>query len=127
MKKLRSLYLLASDEGFRLVHTHDPDLAEIAPGNDAHGIAVSEGSGSDAKVEQERARLAHHAVEALQKVWAKGTHDRIILAAGPKTLGHLRHAMPKALQAHVVAELHKDLMKTQVHDLSSHFKEVAEA
>jgi protein required for attachment to host cells len=135
MKKLQSLYLLASDDGYRLVHTHDLDLAEIglnAAGQvseDAtgHGVTVPHSHGSDNRVEQDHIRLAKAAVEALQTAWTKGTYDRIVIAAGPKTLGHLRSDMPKALHAHVAAELHKDLMKIPVHELASHFKEVTEA
>ena len=33
MKKLRTLYLIASEEAFRLVHTHEPDWALIATHN----------------------------------------------------------------------------------------------
>jgi protein required for attachment to host cells len=82
--------------------------------------------GSANKVEEERLRFARHIVAALQAEWNKSTHDRIIVAAGPKLLGALREAMPKALHAHVTAEVHKDLMKIPVHELPSHFKEVSQ-
>lgn len=146
MKKLRTLYLIASEDGFRLLQTHAPDLAEIAQktADDFSDVAYSypseqtsshtgagtsgfDVSGSANKVEQERIRLARHIAAALAAEWAKGTHDRIVVAAGPKMLGQLREAMPKPLHAHVVAELHKDLMKIPVHDLASHFVEVSEA
>ncbi|MGV8984975.1 MAG: host attachment protein [Cypionkella sp.] len=145
MKKLRSLYLIASEDGFRLVQTHEPDLLEIShkkaanfsdvaysyPSEQSHNHGgpgapgFNTGSTAD-KSEQERSRLARHIVAALEEEWAKGTHDRIIIAAGPKMLGELRSALPKALQPHVAQELHKDLMKIPMHELGSHFAEVSE-
>ena len=145
MKKLRILYLIASEDGFRLVQTHTPDLVEIAvkaaddfadvnytyPSEQTRSHTGPRGasfdvSGSATKAEQERVRLARHIVAALQAEWNKSTHDRIIVAAGPKMLGALREQMPKALHAHVTAEVHKDLMKIPVHELPSHFKEVSQ-
>ena len=111
MKKLRTLYLIASEEEFRLVHTHEPDWALIAThkaGPDAH-------------------RYTHAIVDALAAEWATAKHDRIVIAAGPKLLGDLRAHLPKTLHAHVVAELHKDLAKTPLHDLPPHFAKVSEA
>lgn len=146
MKKLRTLYLIASEDGFRLLQTHEPDLAEVTlkAADDFSDVAYSYpseqsrnhgGPGAPAfdtgsvanKVEQERIRFARHIVAALQAEWARGDHDRIVISAGPKMLGQLRDEMPKALHAHVAAELHKDLMKVPAHDLPSHFKDVAEA
>lgn len=146
MKKLRSLYLIAAEDGFRLLHTHEPDLAEISlkkaedfpdvaysyPSEQSHthggpGAPGFETGGSANKVEEERLRFSRHIVAALAAEWAKGSYDRIVIAAGPKMLGQLRAALPKALQPHVAAELHKDLMKIPVHELASHFTEVSEA
>lgn len=111
MKKLRILYLIASEEEFRLVHTHEPDWALIAThkaGADAH-------------------RYTHDIVDALAAEWATAKHDRIVIAAGPKLLGDLRAHLPKALHAHVAAELHKDLAKIPLHDLPPHFTQIGEA
>ena len=146
MKKLRTLYLIASEDGFRLLKTHEPDLAEISlkvaddfsdvaysyPSEQSHNHGGPGAPGFDTgapanRVEQERIRFARHIVTALQAEWAKGSHDRIVISAGPKMLGQLREEMPKALHAHVAAELHKDLMKIPVHEMASHFKEVSEA
>jgi protein required for attachment to host cells len=141
MKKLRTLYLIASEAGFRLVQTHelqarDPDLIEIThynyPSEQSHNHGGPGAPGFDTgatanKVEQERIRFVRHIVAALEAEWAKGTHDRIVIAAGPKMLGELRNALPKALLPHVAKELHKDLMKIPLHDLAPHFVEVSEA
>jgi protein required for attachment to host cells len=146
MKKLRTLYLIASEDGFRLLQTHEPDLAEIEqkaaddfsdvaysfPSEQSHNHGGPGAPGFDTgapanKVEQERIRFARHIVAALQAEWAKGDHDRIVISAGPKMLGQLRGEMPKTLHAHVAAELHKDLMKVPAHEMASHLKEVTEA
>ena len=68
-----------------------------------------------------REHLAKHAAKMLAAEWAKGSYDRIVLAAGPKMLGEIRHDLPKGLHDHIAAELHKDLVKTSLHDLPSHF------
>lgn len=127
MKKLRRLYLIAADDGFRLLHTHEPDLAEIAlkaPEAAAPGL---EGGGSATRVAEERHHFCHKVIAALEAEWARGSYDQIVIAAGPKMLGELRSALPKSLQPHVAAELHKDLFKIPAHELAAHFTEVSEA
>ena len=111
MKKLRTLYLIASEDQFRLVQTHAPDWALIA----------SHKTGADAH------RYIHDMADALAAEWASAKHDRIVIAAGPKLLGEVRAHLPKALQSHVAAELHKDLAKTPLHDLPPHFAHIGEA
>jgi hypothetical protein len=143
MKTLQTLYLLASEHDFRLVHTQGtalaalggksaedfPDVAYRFPSEKVHGHAPGGASfdvnGPAKRVEQERNRLAHHAMAALAAEWAKGGYDRIVLVAGPKMLGDLRHYLPKPLAGHIAAELHKDLVKVSVHDLPSHLEEVS--
>ncbi|MBI1171907.1 hypothetical protein GC209_10930 [bacterium] len=145
MKKLQTLYLVASDAGFRLVRTHEPDLIEIShqasssfpdvaynyPSQTSHshggpGAASFDTGATANRVEQERLRFARHIVAALEAEWGRGTYDRIVIAAGPKMLGELRAALPKALHPLVAAELHKDLMKIPLHDLPRHLVEVSD-
>ncbi|OZA16501.1 MAG: hypothetical protein B7Y02_03130 [Rhodobacterales bacterium 17-64-5] len=144
MKTLRTLYLLASEEDFRLLRTDEPqlkvlahrkadDFADVAyryPSEQSHNHGGPGAPGFDTgatanKTEQERIRFARHIVETLQDEWSTGNHDRIVIAAGPKLLGQLRDEMPAGLHAHVAAELHKDLMKIPLHDLSAHFADVS--
>lgn len=134
-----TLYLLASEDGFRLLHGSGPGLADLSQAkasdfpdvahsfgdergrNHAAGIQFgNDGDRTDAEIE--RPRLAAHAVKALAVEWAKGDHKRIVISAGPKMLGALRAALPKQLAGSVAAELHKDLMKVAAHDLPEHFK-----
>lgn len=137
MKRPVILYLIASDEEFRLIRGQGSDLTEIsnrrlsefangdfefsAPKgrNASGGISFGVSSGQT-EADIERPRLAAHAAEALEAAWAAGTHDGIVIAAGPKLLGALRKALPKALHGHVVGEIHKSLVKLSLHDLPGH-------
>jgi protein required for attachment to host cells len=144
MKTLQTLYLMASEHDFRLLHTHENGLAALGgksaedfpdvnyrfPSERTRSHTGANGASFDVngpakKVEQERNRFAEHAAAALEAEWAKGGYDRIVLVAGPKLLGDLRQAIPKQLSMHVAAELHKDLMKTPMHDLPAHLAEVS--
>ncbi len=139
MKPIPTLYLLAGEDGFRLLHGSASGMAELSQAeaadfpdvehdfgsergrNHAAGIQFgNDGGKTDAEIE--RPRLAHHAVQALAVEWAKGGYARMVISAGPKMLGALREALPKQLQDSVAAELHKDLMKVAAHDLPEHFK-----
>ena len=97
----------------------------VESGHDADGqgqflFDVTDGQ-SEADIR--RPRLAGHAAAALAAEWGKGGYDRIVISAGPKLLGALRKAMPEALQPHIGAELHKDLVKLSVRDLPDHLKD----
>jgi protein required for attachment to host cells len=122
MKPIVTLYLLVSDEGYRMVHTHDEGLAEITHTKaELTAAGVEHVQGHSPKEGAAREHLAKHATKMLAAEWAKGSYDRIVLSAGPKMLGQIRHELPKALHSHIAAELHKDLVKTPLHDLASHF------
>jgi protein required for attachment to host cells len=140
MKTPQTLYLLASDHSFRLVHTHGTGVAALGeksaedfPDVDfrfpreqlERSVAVhTEANARSEAVQSQRNRLARHAIAALEAQWARGGFDRIVLVAGPKMLGDLRHYQPKSLAGHVTAELHKDLMKIPLHELPAHLAEV---
>ena len=141
MKAPQTLFLLAADRDFRLLHgttlevteiahrkaddfadVHDPFGSEAGRNHSGHvSFANQDRGGPEA---EERRRLARHAIAALEAEWARGRAGRIVLVAGPKMLGELRDALPKGLAAHVVAELHKDLVKVAAHDLPAHLKDV---
>lgn len=139
MKPVAILYLLASSEEFRLLKGQGAVLEEVAhrkadsfadgdyefahPKSKNRAGKVSFDVGSpQSEVEVERPRVAHHACEALATEWARGGYDRIVISAGPKLLGDLRKALPHALEPHVKAELHKDLVKLSVHELPDHLQ-----
>ena len=137
MKALQSLYLLASDQEFRLLRGQEvqleeighrraadfPDVTNVYPAGKSQGRAIgaNDRGGPDA---EERRRFARHVVKALEAEWAKAKDDRIILVAGPKMLGVLRDLMPKALAGQVAVDLAKDLVKLPLQDLPSHLEDV---
>ena len=126
MKPIVTLYLLLNDEDYRLVHTHEDGLAEILHSRgDLTAAGVERVGGSSPREGIERGHLAKHAAAVLAAEWAKGDYDRIVVAAGPKMLGDFRNEIPKALSAHVAAELNKDLIGFSLHDLPKHFAEVS--
>jgi protein required for attachment to host cells len=123
MKPVVTLYLLVNDEEYRLVHTHENGLAEIThEAAELTRAGVNHVTAHSPREAIERRDLAKHVSHILAAEWAKGAYDRIVLSAGPKMLGDLRAAIPKSLHSHIVAELHKDLVKIPLHDLAAHFK-----
>ena len=122
MKPIITLYMLLNDETYRLVHTHGEGLAEIHHTKAELGAAgVAQVTGHSPRDAAERTHLAKHAAQILAAEWAKGLYDRIVIAAGPKMLGEFRQNLPKSLQAHVAAQLHKDLVKIPLHEMPGHF------
>ncbi|SNX74622.1 protein required for attachment to host cells [Cereibacter ovatus] len=143
MKTPRMLILLASDKLCRLIAAEAGRFTEIAShsaadfpdvdveftsppprGQSPAGTASFTIDPRQSEAEQERGRFAAHVIAALESQWAKGGHDRIVIAAGPKMLGVLRDRLPKALAAQVMADMDKDLVKIPVHEMSPHFAEV---
>jgi protein required for attachment to host cells len=61
--------------------------------------------------------LAH----LLEEQRLKRSYDQLIIVAPPKALGDLRAEFTKAVSDMVINELNKDLTKTAIHDLPSHF------
>ena len=100
---------------------------------------VSSGPGR----EQESANAAHHAVEprhdphveaerAFLRTLAGNVHaeavnnafDRLVIAAPPRAMGVLRHELTDTVRGKLVAEVTKDLTKTPLAELPSHFTDV---
>jgi protein required for attachment to host cells len=135
MRAADTLYCIADDRSFRLLRGNaghmepihaagSDDFADVShaltdPGsNRAGGISFGHATGSPAEIE--RPRLAKHIVAALEAEWQKGGAGRIVLVAGPKMLGVLRQAMPRALAAEIVQEIDKDLSDIPDHALAAH-------
>ena len=136
-----TLFCIADDAGFRLLLGKGSDVHEVlhrsakdfddvshefhSSGRGRAGAAhTSFGHDSSSKAEIERPRFARHVVQALAAEWAKGTADRIVLAAGPKMLGALRDALPQSLTGHIAAELAKDLSDVLPKDLLQHMPDL---
>lgn len=137
MKRPVTLYLVAADDEFRLIRGQGADLTEVlhrrlsefANGdfefsspkgrNVSGGISFGVTSGQT-EADIERPRLAAHATGALEAAWSAGAYDGIVLAAGPKLLGALRKALPKALHGHLRGQINKSLVKLSLHELAGH-------
>ena len=137
MKSPCILFLLASEEEFRLLKGQGESLKDILQrradsfadgdyefdtpkGKNRSGSVSFDISSGQTETDTERPRLARHAAEALKAEWEKGGYDQIVLSAGPKLLGALRKALPASLEPHIASELHKDLVKLSAHDLHPH-------
>lgn len=105
------------DQGF----TEAPGHQTAAPGMGGHAFTPRE-----SEREARRTTFAGIILEGLEQVWAKGGHDRMIVAASPRLLGELRQRMPKAMAEKVAADLPKDLVKIALIDLPRHFSAVAD-
>jgi len=81
---------------------------------------------SDPHRELKRA-LAKELAGALKTSLAKKRYEHLILVAPPATLGDLREALTKGVQAHVAAELAQDLVKTPPSQLHRHLRGVLPA
>ena len=96
-----------------------PGRGQAAPGMARHGFVEG-----DSEQRRERERFADHVAGILSEVWDKGTHDRILLAAGPRMLGQLRQVLPEAVAAALMADLDKDLVKIPTPELPRHLQDV---
>lgn len=138
MKAADTLYCIADDRSFRLLCGNagrmepiyaagSDDFADvlhvlIEPGRNRSG-GISFGHETGDADEIERPRLAKHIVAALEAEWHKGGAGRIVLVAGPRRLGVLRKAMPKALAAEITQEINKDLLDIPDQDLAAHLED----
>jgi protein required for attachment to host cells len=60
--------------------------------------------------------------EFVERRAVEKSYDRLIVVAPPHMLSDLRKSMGKHAHALLAGELHKDLMKTPLHDLPSHLE-----
>ena len=101
------------------------DLAGHQPGSSQPSVGSAHHTVGDSDPRRDMkhkfaVRVAHELEAALQR----GAFDRLVIAAPPAMLGDLRAELSKQVAAVVIAELHKDLVKTPDHELASHFKDV---
>jgi protein required for attachment to host cells len=61
--------------------------------------------------------------KALQARLAEGRFERLVVVAPPPALGDLREALPKKVQARVVAEIAQDLVKTPKARIWAHLED----
>lgn len=68
--------------------------------------------------------FAHDVAAFLERHAAKGSYDRLIIAAPPQSLGDLREALSPSVRKVVSAELNKDLTHVPIGDLANHLGSV---
>lgn len=105
-------------------HLRTRDINADRPGRTAsQGHVSAMEPPSDAAAQREQA-FARAVAETLHQRFAGGAFSRLIIAAAPTALGHLRTALGPALDGAIVAEVHKDLTKVPLADLGAHFKDL---
>ncbi|MBA1149399.1 host attachment protein [Ectothiorhodospiraceae bacterium WFHF3C12] len=88
-------------------------------GQGAHGL-----EGDRSRHEVELGHFVREIAQHLEKGMQSGSFDRLTLCAGPKLLGLIREALPKAVREHVHQEVHKDLARMkQPRDIRVHLPE----
>lgn len=94
---------ILSDKPGRMQPSAGTGATAFAPRTDAHELA--------------EARFLDHVVAQLAAAIGAGRCDRIILAAPPKALGHLRKVLPANVQKAIIREIDKDLTNMPVEKL----------
>ncbi|GAB4226585.1 MAG: host attachment protein [Methyloligellaceae bacterium] len=74
--------------------------------------------------EHERQTFMKEVAEFLSKEAHKGSYDRLILVAPPKSLGDLRRKLAKPAAEKISAELSKDLIHLEARELAGHLGDV---
>jgi len=107
------------------VHGYSRNLKSDHPGR-----AFDPGSGHRHTIEPrhdphtyEKHQFARRIAAIVNDAAAHKEMDQVVIAAPPKTLGDLRKELDKHAAALVVAEVHRDLIKTPSAELMSHFSE----
>lgn len=108
-------------------HKTSQELTTDASGReyDATGpVSHSKHPRTDAHEEAEE-QFAREWVDGLQKAFAQGRFEHLMLVADPRTLGRLREYMDKKLRATVAAEDARGLTKLSLEVLEPELRELA--
>ncbi len=117
LKTLREMHV-SDQELLESEYADDPGRESAAPGMARHALDPRTG-----EEEQARELFLRRVVEAAEKIWAAGNHQRIVLSAGPKVLGKLRDLLPENMRKAVTVELDKDLLNINPRDLPRHYED----
>jgi protein required for attachment to host cells len=131
MKKNITWILVADGKRARILHNDGPGLGLTAVPGGEHSIELKpsrEMTSDKPGRTQESATSSRHAIEPrvdwhrfektkfaqsmakiLDEAGARGSFDRLVLVAPPRTLGDLRAALADTTRARVSAEIDKDL------------------
>ena len=121
-KGLRQIQHLSRDEvsGKAIAYADTPGRSRGGPGGAQHGMEPP-----SSEIRQNRDRFAADLMTALDKTWAAGAYDRLLIAAPPKMLGALRERLPKPMADCLSGDVPKDLLRIPQADLPKHFKDLA--
>ena len=97
---------------------HQPGASQPSVGTAHHTV------GSQDPRRDMKRQFAVRIADELEAAHKRGAFERLVVASPPAMLGDLRAALSKHVSALVIAELHKDLVKTPDHELLAHFKDV---
>jgi protein required for attachment to host cells len=106
-----------------------PDSHDIASDRAGHRFGGAARAGSGATLprndphEFEEKRFVEAAVERINRAALENRFDRLIVAAPPRALGQIRHALSKAAAERVAAEVNKDLLKDTPEGIAQHLQE----
>ncbi|MGB1547872.1 MAG: host attachment protein [Alphaproteobacteria bacterium] len=102
---------------------HTRELGTDKPGRTHESIADGSRHAMAPRVdwhEFEKHLFAKEVAKILNHATQEHAFDRLVLVAPPKILGELRNLLDKTTQAHVTAEINKDLTGVPLHDLPVH-------
>jgi len=68
----------------------------------------------------EEQRFSTIVAERLETICAEGAIGKLVIAAAPKSLANLRHAMSESLSKRVIAEYDKDLVNLPIEEIQRH-------
>ena len=107
-----------------LPRTHD--IVTDRPGRsfESQGRTRHAKSGRSDPHRELKRNFAHKVAAALKVSLTDKRYDKLVLVAPPVTLGDLRDALTKGVQARVIAEVAQDLIKIPASRLPTHLADV---
>ena len=98
---------------------HDRDLTTDLPGRafDSHGQGRHAMEQRHDPKEHEAQTFAANVARELERARSDGPFDSLVLVAPPKFLGLLRAQLDKGTHEHVIVEIHKNLVETDLKTL----------
>jgi len=111
------------DTDIRAPHPKSREISNDRPGRSfesADGSRHGYQSPTD-PAEKNETDFVKKLAKFLDQSLADEKYDRVIIAADPKSLGHIRGFLTKAVQAQLLGDLAKDLTKISNADIPSHF------
>jgi len=106
----------ADFEDTHVRYADTPGRSRSAPNAAAHAV-----DRTTSERAQNRNNFARHVVQAAEKLWAKGSFDRFVVAAPPNMLGAVRQSLDGALADNLAFDLSKDLMDIPLKNLPTYF------